>query len=405
MPVTFSVAPHSAKSVDLESESGYTAKDILTISCRQGGTSGEILQFALSNEDDSASGRDFTKEMNNITPNNNGFVWTAIEAYNEHHALALRPDDIWLTILSQFNFFVNANAELLRANFVAHEGRKNLVITVEGTRHNIDFGDLARQMVHLIEKNVVDPTLRDWAMPNFSTTTVNDRTASAVLMMATVKQYFSYGFRTISCGIPRVTLEGDKADWVNILQRLEKLKEYGVETTAWYHLLHPVITRFVFAFDAPDSQENADFWQKIAHFHAGGSGPSYYSGWINAFNAFSAKGIWLGHELDMAQELQQSPQALCATQFWGTYLKPGARKDLVFDDTPFHRLESKDVPPGYAEVDVKLEAHGEEFDCVMIAGSVGTHVTSSNDRALSSNGRDDVLRPVAGWWIFTKNEE
>jgi hypothetical protein len=206
-----------------------------------------------------------------------------------------------MAILCQFNFFVNANAELLRANFVAHEGKKELVIVAEGTRYSLDFGAMSRQMVDLIEKNVVDPTLREWAMPNFTTTTVNDTTVSAVLLMATLKAYFSYGFCGICCGIPRVTLQGEKSDWVNILERLEKLKEYGVETIAWYHLLRPVIARFVTAFDTPDSKDNVDFWQKIAHYHAGGSGPSYYSGWVNAFNVFSEKGVWLGYPLDLVR--------------------------------------------------------------------------------------------------------
>jgi hypothetical protein len=78
--------------------------------------------------------------------------------------------------------------------------------------------------------------------------------------------------------------------------------------------------------------------------------------------------------------------------------------DLVFDGTPYHRLDSDRVPPGYAEVDVKLDDNGEKFDCVMIAGTVGTHVTSSNDLALSPTGKDDVVSPVAGWWIFIKKE-
>ncbi|KAJ7655986.1 hypothetical protein DFH06DRAFT_1045943 [Mycena polygramma] len=407
MPVTFSVAPHSANPVNFGAAKGYTAKDILATSCRwqESQKAVEILQFALPSENPSTSGRDLTAKMHDILPSNNGFVRTAITAYNKHHALVIRPDDVWHAILSQFNFFVNANAELLRASFVADEGKKDLTITVMGTRYDVDFGEISRQMVDLIEKNIVDPTLRQWAMPNFTTTTDNDTIVSAVLIMATLKQYFSYGVSCVYCGIPRVTLEGEKSDWVNILERLEKLKEYGVETTAWYHLLHPVIARFVAAFDAPDSQENVDFWQKIAHYHPGGSGPSYYSGWINAFNVVSVKGAWLGHALNMTQESQESPEASSAKEFWATYLKPGARKDLIFDDTPYHRLESTDVPPGYAEVHVKLDDHGKEFDCVMIAGSVGTRVTSSNDRALSSTGRDDVVRPVAGWWIFIKKGE
>jgi hypothetical protein len=77
--------------------------------------------------------------------------------------------------------------------------------------------------------------------------------------MATLKQYLSYKITMMGCGLPRVTLEGEKADWVDILGRLEKLKEYGLETIAWYHLLRPVIARFVAAFNVPDSIENVAF--------------------------------------------------------------------------------------------------------------------------------------------------
>ncbi|KAJ7291769.1 hypothetical protein C8J57DRAFT_1588395 [Mycena rebaudengoi] len=459
-----------------------------------------FLRFITSNIS-RLSGRDFPAKIPRIIPRKNGLVETVIAAYNLHHALVIRPDDVWLAILVQFNFFVNANAELLRANFVAHEGKKELLIVAEGTRYNLDFGSMSRQMVDLIEKNLTDPTLREWVLPNFTTTTINDITVSAVVMMATMKAYFSYRFRGITCGIPRVTLEdlfkfrlrtrpksvrdaykpalalrsrssaaamawtscevarihqpqsarrpcahpghrlcasslchsvgagfvvtsaglemgcplstsrwyrhlarvragpqsrggvacgraeglavhtvggmgwvvgvtfisasraskavvadlilpkraqasalsenggrmgngrrrratgvvagrernalfvtlesavnlaaiklpdlgrdlrrkvkrsleGERSDWVNILGRLEKLKEYGIETIAWYHLLHPVISRFVATFDEPESPENLDFWRKIAH-HKGGSG----------VDVFSDKGAWIGSPL------------------------------------------------------------------------------------------------------------
>ncbi|KAJ7731672.1 hypothetical protein DFH07DRAFT_685742, partial [Mycena maculata] len=151
-----------------------------------------------------------------LVPNNNGFVNTVITAYNQHHALVIRPDDVWLTIQCQFNFFVNANAELLRASFVAHEGQSELVIRRPGMRSSTDFADLSQQMVSLLEKNIIDPTLREWAMPNFTTTTAADAAVGAILSMATLKRYFSFTYDLSKCGIPRVTLEGEKADWVDI---------------------------------------------------------------------------------------------------------------------------------------------------------------------------------------------
>jgi Domain of unknown function (DUF4419) len=52
---------------------------------------------------------------------------------------------------------VNAHAEELRERFVAHEGKKELVVYASGTRYTVDFGDMARQMTSLIDENVSSP--------------------------------------------------------------------------------------------------------------------------------------------------------------------------------------------------------------------------------------------------------
>jgi Domain of unknown function (DUF4419) len=55
-------------------------------------------------------------------------VDTVVRSYCEHRALAIRPDDVWLVIVTQLSFFVNGNAEQLRKLFVSHEDKKNLKI-------------------------------------------------------------------------------------------------------------------------------------------------------------------------------------------------------------------------------------------------------------------------------------
>ena len=230
----------------------------------------------------------------------NGLVQTILTAYNQHHALVLRPDDIWLCILTQFNHFVNGEgrAEQLRSVFVAHEGKKALVVNGGGNRYTADYGGMAKQMTKLIEENVVDPSLRTWIIPSFTTTTDTDVVVASVVMMATLQSYFDYRFHLL-CGIPHVTLLGEKDDWEQIVLRIEKLKEYGPETTAWYRLLKPVVTRFAQAFEngEADSAYNRDFWNRVAHWESMGSGPTYLSGWITAFCAFSDEGKWLGGDL------------------------------------------------------------------------------------------------------------
>lgn len=193
----------------------------------------------------------------------NGLVNTILNAYDRHHALVLQPNDIWLCILMQFNLFVNGEgrAEHLQSVFVTHEGKKKLTIWGHGTQHTADYGDMVKRMTSLIKENIIDPTLHQWIIPHFTTITPTDVVAASVIMMATLQAYFDYRF-CLGCGLPYVTLLGEKADWDQIVQQIKKLKEYGPETTAWFHLLKPVVTRFARAFGAgfAESAKNRDFW-------------------------------------------------------------------------------------------------------------------------------------------------
>ena len=244
----------------------------------------------------------------------NGFVDTAIIAYNEHHHLVLRPDDVWMSILSQFSLYANANAEALRHLFVQHERKKVLSLDIrdagatgnfDGRCHSlhVDFGVIARGMTNLIQNNVLDPDLRDWFLPTFSTTTETDRVVASSIMMATLKEYIAYE-AYLSCGIPAVTLLGDRADWEILCTKARGLLKYDNEAgqvATWHKLLNPVLERFVKAFDTEKEgyhsrKARASFWQRIANVHARGSGPTWLSGWITAFCFFDSDGKMLYSE-------------------------------------------------------------------------------------------------------------
>ena len=318
-----------------------------------------------------------TRNLDDVIPQQNGFVHTVIEAYNKHRALIIRPDDVWLAILVQFNFFVNGNAELLRKNFVSHDGKEKLTVKTVGNRYSVDFGWMSRQMTLLMESKIVDPHLREWIMPTFSTTTVTDTTIYAIIMMASMKAYFSYGF-SLMCGIPKVTLEGTKEDWQKIASRLEKLKEYGEDATSWYHLLRPVISRFVNAYDDPNSPGLRDFWNKVAHFENFGSGPTYLSGWITAFCFFSEKGSRI--------------------QVHEVYRRSRTSDQLVLDGVSYPKIDNQDIPIGFAEVDVELDDNGEKFDSTLVAGSVGSQICVGTDSVRNT------IRPLPGWWYVIMEE-
>ncbi|KAJ7644741.1 hypothetical protein FB45DRAFT_898571 [Roridomyces roridus] len=409
MPISFTVAEHPSNELTLKGQA-LTAEYLLAQACPdQYATAGIVLGSSFSQADtpwkaetpEPGIGHMAPPTLNNIIPTPNGFVDTIMSAYNKHHNLVIRPDDVWIDILTQFNFYVNANAELLRANFVAHDGKKELRIFARDKREHMDFADLSRQMVGKLEENIVDPTLRAWVLPSFSTTTLKDKTVGAIVMMSTLKAYFEYVFESSDCGIPRVTLAGNKSDWEDILQRLEKLKEYGIETIAWYHLLVPVIKRFVRAFDNPNAAENIDFWSKVADYISQGSGNDYYAGWITAFCVFDPEGQWIGPPLKTSSPTANPPESLSAPAFWDAYSGPFySENELILDGTRFHMVETLNIPFGYVHVPVKLvddEAPDPEWPCVMVAGVVGTVVSSSGD-----DGKMDTVQPATGWWIFRK---
>lgn len=343
-----------------------------------------------------------------LHPSNNGFVRAAIAAYCDHHHLTLRPEDIWFAVLTQLSLYVNAHAEELRSFFVAHQGQKELEVKAGGNIHTVDFGALARRMTELMSANVVDPELRPWIMPAFSTTTETDKVVASIVMMGALQKFFSYKF-TLMCGIPSVTLLGVQADWQEILHRLEKLPNLGAEATQFYNLLKPVLTRFVRSFDCPDSSETKVFWQKIAH-RSGGSGPTYLSGWITAFCFWDqdGKSMYAPNGIPPSGPVNPRPR--------------GQNAGCCLDNTFYHCVKIDNVPSGHSSVPVKLDDNGVFYETIMVAGSMGirvrstgealddtsTHPNSSNyirdpyPKKLQGEPGLDSLQPESGWIMFEK---
>ena len=391
MPVTVHPAGHSANPINTKSGQirskapSSSARDLLRGACTNESPScAELLQ--------SSFGRSYITRT--IYASSNGLVNSAIMAYNEHHHLKIRPEDVWFAILSQLNFYINAHAEELRSMFVAHEGQKELTLQTCGNRYTVDYGVLAKRMGGLIEENILDPELREWMMPSFSTTTKDDTIIASILLMGATQAYFTYRMQ-IRCGLPSVTILGEKSDWELILRRLEKIKTFGDdEPTQFYNLLKPIIRHFILSFDTPASDEVINFWQRIAHFTTGGSGPSWYSGWISAFCFWDDKGKYL---LGMPS----------AKQDRALQREKARRPALVLDGVVYGHVDTKLVPQGYTTVPVVVDDNGHEFPAMMIAGSVG--IGCSGSEKGEGEGHEEVVldtvQPETGWWMFEKKTE
>jgi len=292
-----------------------------------------------------------------VIPATHGFVNGLLMAYNYHLDLILRPDDVWQAILTQFSFYVNANAEELRDCFVDFQGKKELVVQCGGTLFTADFGAFANRMVdEQIKHNIKDASVADWLLPCFSTTTETDRIVASVSIMSTLQAFFSYTCM-LMCGIPNVTLEGTPEDWVKLRQKLDRLPDYDLKDkrmTQWRGLLVKIVDEFV---ASAKGKVNLNFWDTICSHSGGGSGPSYLSGWVTAFCCFDSEGKWQGR--------MQSRSLFKTT--WPT-------------------IESHDIPSGVISVPVKV-VDNDTYETQMVAGQFGWELNKT------------CVRPRSDWCI------
>lgn len=382
MPVSFNVVDHPATGFDKPRVA--TAEELLKGSCpRQYRRSQGIVQTSFL--------RSQLRE-GHVSASDNGFVWAAYHAYSSHHHLCIRPEDIWFAILTQISFFINAHAEDLRDYFVEHQGQKHLHVEIGAP----EFGYMATLMADMIAKNVKDPGLRDWVMPDFSTTKPDDSVVGAILFMGAMQKYFSLGC-SVFCGLPSVTLLGEKSDWVSIHKRLDHLDLLGEEPALFAKLLRPILRRMIMSFDAPGSPEVIRFWNTIIHRHELFSGTDYLTGWLTAFCFWNEEGVAKGQE-----------------------------EKVLMDNVAYLFVDVDEIPAGFASVPVSVNDQGHEYNATMVAGSVGI-LASPGDTPQSphtSNGavaEPGIMQSVAdstaeahetsetpyckvqalsGWWMY-----
>lgn len=268
-------------------------------------------------------------------PADNGLVSAIVEAYNGHHELVLRPDDVWQAVLTQFSFYVQAHAEQLRDRFVNFEGKKGLEIVAGGTLFTADFGNMAKRMVdEQIIENIRDPSVAEWLLPAFTTTAETDRIVASVSIMATLQAYFDHKFLLL-CGLPRVTLLGTPEDWRRLRAKVDRLPEFDVEAgrlTSWHSLLAPVLDEFV---RSAEGEAQVSFWDRVCSYEGAGSGPTYLSGWITVFAVFTDKGEWQGDRAEGSE--------------WPS-------------------IDTQDLPVGVTSVPVLVDDNGKEYKTQMFAG-------------------------------------
>ncbi|BCR88233.1 DUF4419 domain-containing protein [Aspergillus chevalieri] len=179
----------------------------------------------------------------------------------------------------------------------------------------------------------------------------------------------------LCCGIPSVTLLGEREDWEKLVKKLDRLYQLGDEPARFAQLLQPVLNNFVASFDRPESPDVLDFWSRCAHEHSMLSGLDYLTGWVTVFCFWDADG----------KLLYQGPIHLTSSA----------------------EFKARGSTLGYfASVPVTVDDNGKMYDTVKLAGLVGIQAQSSGVMLDSPEETGlDSIQPVLGWWMYEKRKD
>ncbi|RUO99873.1 hypothetical protein BC936DRAFT_140742 [Jimgerdemannia flammicorona] len=223
-----------------------------------------------------------------------GLVQAIFHAYNNHQTLCLSPDDVWLAIAQGVSTHVNKHAEKLRHLFVEHKGKKNITVKVDDLRRSDTFLDWPKACDLLageVKNHIKVPELPSLLSCDFTTSTVDTVASSRIVLLETLKEYFSYKM-IFECGIPRVVLLGTSADWQHLRSKYQELRAFnGLDLDVWFNRLDPVVENLLATYDGlPDE----GFWASCATSKQYGSGGQRaYTGWITALFPYDKSGNML----------------------------------------------------------------------------------------------------------------
>jgi hypothetical protein len=281
-------------------------------------------------------------------------------AFSEHPPLLLTPDLIWLAIAQGFAQHINNNAETLRSQFVAHQGKKKLMVEL------LEFPEKSQQWAEVIQewtlqiRDEVGAEVYQLLECNFSTTTPITRTASHVVMMDAFQQYFDCVMVGI-CGIPEVTLLGTVGDWQKIYDRVEAIARY--ELNWWTDRVLPICRESIATAAGKPALE---FWRSIYKPRSSYGGETF-TGWL----------------ADLFPYLKHHTTKLTSE-----------RNDILSIDraqlTVDNGISLASLPSGLSQVSFKLKTpNGQQHTLELMAGFM----------SVSQDSDSGVLQPEIGWWV------
>jgi hypothetical protein len=270
---------------------------------------------------------------------NNGFFSAIFRAWSKHEHLTLSPDNFWYQIINEVATHIERNSDAFKSLFTDSVEKVKISVDITGKT----FDDGVDLIVEQLNHHVKDKEIVNLFTVPFTTTTPLIQTCYGAVLMNAMKNYFEYNMRCV-CGIRKITLQGKKSDWIDLMSRIKKLREMpyaqGIETNldAMADNLHKIIS----------SYDNVDktFWSQIISYK---SGPcfSQVTGWITNFFIYDNK---------------------------GSYIKSGIIDYIDRKCVYGKQISPSDIPLGFCTTPFSFDNNGDKSEMRLCCGQSGIQI-------------------------------
>jgi hypothetical protein len=307
---------------------------------------------------------------------NNGLIETIQECYDNHRPLILSPDAIWLAICQGTSIHINQKYDSLKNVIFIKDKPDEIIVRNDSLEYDVKHW---KKLLSSFSEETKQYTKRDYYsffVSEYSTTSAVEKAVYQITLLESYKKAFDYVGES-GCGIPSITLKGNKKDWETILSKLDQLNDLGLSN--WATNLKPVISEFVNVFDG---KINKEFWKSIYKSASEYNG-FYISGWITKFFPYiKEKGKWDDNSYDEEKSAWKVDELFMPNKF------------LDGDRYLLSTLSTDNFPSGLAKINVKWENHfkGTTKDMEIYAGFFAIKQYS-----------DKSLEPFITWAVCEKN--
>ncbi|QQS07241.1 MAG: DUF4419 domain-containing protein [Fibrobacterota bacterium] len=212
------------------------------------------------------------------------FAGTFLLAWYQHLPVRLSPDQIWMAILDGVSLHIAKEPKKWRQRLkIGHSGKRELRLILDPdqylSRNSPAFWETISARLLEAMPDSTQHLLEEHFLAKYTTTTPVAEVAYRMKILESVQPFFEYQ-GSVECGIPRITLEGTAADWIQLRTRARRLGKLGF--TKWMNALDPILTQFV---RASEGAPELSFWKSFFRSETSGGCDIVYeaNGWITRF--------------------------------------------------------------------------------------------------------------------------